>query len=378
MFAPTLNGGSLDSAMFMAHDILKKKATLEQEKKKKKKTRSAPATRKKLSTSAASTSGSTTQSPLPPKSTTTTSLHALKRASANSANASASTDHHSLGSRPTTIRAGSGRSVLQPDEVSVLSDGSAGNPTTTSTTTATTTKSKSKIITTTTPTIPAATSVANTSFHTATTATASRSTTTTTANNSNLKNNHNNSNDDLSLNGSSNHSRSDFYFQHSIAVDTIWQKIKSTVSDYETKIGEQIVLRLLELNATARQTMRLTSLRSKRFDELTKLLVVVVDLMVSVFGPDLDLYADDLEALGRQCVDHGIPMPLLSQAVPEALKLALLAEDENAANGNNDDGDDDAKSQSSQAAVKIDFTEEDWESWAVVVETVGHEMQVMA
>ena len=141
------------------------------------------------------------------------------------------------------------------------------------------------------------------------------------------------------------------YFQHSIVVDKVWQTVKGSMPDYETKVGEQILLRMMEKDPSTRQAMHITSLRSARFDEIAKMLVVVVDLMASVFGPDLDEYVDDLEHLGQECADKGIRVALLCDAVPFALQMALARE-------------------------HIPFTAEDQDTWALVVSRVAQEMEV--
>ncbi|KAL7575391.1 hypothetical protein ACA910_007300 [Epithemia clementina (nom. ined.)] len=144
-------------------------------------------------------------------------------------------------------------------------------------------------------------------------------------------------------------SNSDFYFQHSLVVDQIWQNLKATIKDYQVKLGEQILLRMMELDPMARQDMEIASLRSQRVEEISQVLVVVVDLMVSVYGPDLELYAEDLEQLGRECTDKGIRIGLLSKAVPHALQVTMQQE-------------------------QMTLTEQERESWAVVVDTVSQEM----
>lgn len=150
--------------------------------------------------------------------------------------------------------------------------------------------------------------------------------------------------------GSTHSSRGDNVFQHLLVVDNTWEQIKNGITDYESKIGEQIVLRMMEMDPNARQEMRISSLRSSRFDELTKTLIVVVDLMVSIFGPDLEDFAEDLERLGQECIDNGIQMSLLPKAVPDALRLVVDQE-------------------------KISFGDDAHRAWTMVVQAMVDEMQ---
>lgn len=325
--SPTLNAGNLQSAILMANDILAKKASLDQRQQNSRQRKSsrnntktsattlATTTRKKLAKNATSNAKSSNHQQ---RSSSTISTSTKPRSGSSIAS--------SRRSEPLATKKPTGSvDNVHLDDISVLSDGSSKCHSANDMASTTTSRDDGK-----------ADLASNNSTH---------QTANTTTRSSDAK-------EDLLANNS-NHSRSDFFFQHSIVVDNIWQNVKNNLVDYEHKIGEQILLRMMEMDPNARQEMRLKSLRSPRFDELTKMLVVVVDLMVSVFGPNLDEYAQDLELLGQECTANGIQISLLTNAVTDALQLALVEEN-------------------------IPFDADDRESWTLVVETVSQGMKVGA
>jgi hypothetical protein len=111
-------------------------------------------------------------------------------------------------------------------------------------------------------------------------------------------------------------------FYQSIAVDRTWELVKA-IDGYEESLGEQIVLKMMEFDANARKALGIISLRSERFGEISKFLVVIVDLVVSLMGPDIDEFEEEISNLGHQCEKEGIKVSLLGRAVSEAVKLVI-------------------------------------------------------
>lgn len=111
-----------------------------------------------------------------------------------------------------------------------------------------------------------------------------------------------------------------------VSVSNTWASVRH-VDDYQRRLGEQVVLRLVELEpTTARKDLRLDSLLfgAERLQEICTTLCTVIDMIVTLLGPDLDDATADLARLGQQCRDQGIHnMHLLGDAVSSAVAVLL-------------------------------------------------------
>lgn len=111
-----------------------------------------------------------------------------------------------------------------------------------------------------------------------------------------------------------------------VSVSNTWASIR-VLPDYQRKLGEQVILRLIEANPeTARSRMRLESFFSDRFNEICKTLNEVLDMIVTLLGPDLDEAADELARLGQTCRDQGIELRQLGHAVSHSMQFLLRDE----------------------------------------------------
>mmetsp|Transcript_14330 Transcript_14330/g.31284 ORF Transcript_14330/g.31284 Transcript_14330/m.31284 type:complete len:271 (-) Transcript_14330:76-888(-) len=148
-------------------------------------------------------------------------------------------------------------------------------------------------------------------------------------------------------------------FQQSMMVDQTWDHIKN-IKNYKEFVGEQIVLRMMEIDPkkTARQDLGITSLRSVRFDSVCQTLLVVVDVLVSLVGPDMEEFQEELQDIGQQCKKEGISIPLLGEAVGGALQI-VLKEHQPEEDGSGDG---------------FVMTEEHVEAWKVVFANVAEKM----
>jgi len=107
-----------------------------------------------------------------------------------------------------------------------------------------------------------------------------------------------------------------------MVIHVSWEKIKA-IPDYQELLGEQIILRMMEMDPLVRKDLGLTSLRSERCQTLSTALVTIVDEIVCVVGPDVDDYEEDFVRLGKQCTSEGIQVALLGDSLSEAVKLVL-------------------------------------------------------
>ena len=108
-----------------------------------------------------------------------------------------------------------------------------------------------------------------------------------------------------------------------VSVSNSWASVRQ-IDDYERRFGEQIILTLLEMQPqTARTNMRLESFFSNRFLHLCKVLVEVVDMIVTLLGPDLEDAGVELAKLGQTCRDEGILTHHLAEAVSSAVECLM-------------------------------------------------------
>lgn len=120
-----------------------------------------------------------------------------------------------------------------------------------------------------------------------------------------------------------------------ISVSNTWASVRC-LPQYQRRLGEQVILRLMELQPeTARTRLRLESFFSERFTEICTALCEVLDVIVTLLGPELDEAADELAVLGARCrTEIGIldghgdvgGAKLLGEAVAYAMET-LLHED---------------------------------------------------
>jgi hypothetical protein len=115
-----------------------------------------------------------------------------------------------------------------------------------------------------------------------------------------------------------------------MAVVGSWGKVKAQ-DDYEEALGEQIILKMMELEPCTRDMLGLTPLRSPHFTStpVSINMVGMIDVIVSFIGPDMEHSYDDLLDLGKLYISEGFNaelFPFLSQSVCSSLKF-VLAED---------------------------------------------------
>jgi hypothetical protein len=114
-----------------------------------------------------------------------------------------------------------------------------------------------------------------------------------------------------------------------MAVDSSWDKIKTT-NGYEEALGEQIILKMMELEPCTRNMLGLTSLRSPHFVTVSSNLVGMINVIVFFLGPDMHDIDDDLLELGMKYISEGFNAELfriLSKSVCNSLKVVLGVEE---------------------------------------------------
>lgn len=109
-----------------------------------------------------------------------------------------------------------------------------------------------------------------------------------------------------------------------ITVSQLWDKVK-LIETYREDLPEQCVLRMLELDPATRTNLRLPSLRSPRFDQVSKTIIHILETIISMLGPDLEDFIEELYSVGELCAQEGIQPRLLGEAT--AAGLAHLLDD---------------------------------------------------
>ena len=108
-----------------------------------------------------------------------------------------------------------------------------------------------------------------------------------------------------------------------VSVSNTWASVRQ-LDHYQRRLGEQVIFRMIELEpATARRNMKLESMFSDRFTNICQTLCSVIDIIVTLLGPDLDEATADLARLGQQCRDQGMNTQMLGDSVSSAMAVLL-------------------------------------------------------
>jgi hypothetical protein len=105
-----------------------------------------------------------------------------------------------------------------------------------------------------------------------------------------------------------------------VAVSNSWARVKHK-ANYEDDVGEAILLAMMDRQPATRHQLQITSYRAPRFGEVCRTLVDVIDVVVTLLGPDLD--DEDLMEIGARCRSEGIDLPLFVQCVSTGVQSRL-------------------------------------------------------
>lgn len=109
-----------------------------------------------------------------------------------------------------------------------------------------------------------------------------------------------------------------------IIVSQLWEKVKLHET-YREDVAEQCILRMLELDPSTRKKLRMPSLRSPRFDEISKIIIYILENIIALLGPDLEDILEELYSIGELCAKEGIQPRLFGEAT--AAGVAHLVDD---------------------------------------------------
>ena len=111
-----------------------------------------------------------------------------------------------------------------------------------------------------------------------------------------------------------------------LIISAIWETVKR-IDGYAENLAEHVICRMmtLEPELDIRQELGMKSFRSSRFDTLSRKLIDVVEILVTMIGPDID--DDELLDIGNSLRMEGVRPTLFGRAIALALR-DLLGEKE--------------------------------------------------
>lgn len=98
-----------------------------------------------------------------------------------------------------------------------------------------------------------------------------------------------------------------------IMVAQLWERVKLEET-YKQDMADQCILRMMEMDAGTRKKLRLPSLRGPRYDQISHTISYVVENIVSILGPDLEDFLEQVYSLSELCIEQGINPRLLGEA----------------------------------------------------------------
>lgn len=105
-----------------------------------------------------------------------------------------------------------------------------------------------------------------------------------------------------------------------VTVSNTWARVKRK-EGYEEDVGEAIIMAMMDLEPKTRENLRITSFRSPRFGEVCRAMADLIDMVITLLGPDLD--DEDLLEAGEGFREEGINLTLFSQCVSAGIEARL-------------------------------------------------------
>lgn len=105
-----------------------------------------------------------------------------------------------------------------------------------------------------------------------------------------------------------------------VTVSNTWARVKRK-EGYEEDVGEAIIICMMDLDPKTRENLRITSFRSERFAQVCRSMADLIDMVVTLLGPDLD--DEDLLEAGEGFREEGIDLDLFSKCVSAGIQARL-------------------------------------------------------
>lgn len=105
-----------------------------------------------------------------------------------------------------------------------------------------------------------------------------------------------------------------------VTVSNTWARMKRH-EGYEEDVGEAIIICMMDLDPKTREKLRIKSFRSERFAQVCRAMSDLIDMVITLLGPDLD--DEDLFEAGEGFREEGIDLELFSQCVSAGIQARL-------------------------------------------------------
>eukprot|EP00977_Amphora_coffeiformis_P015310 scaffold4503_cov167-Amphora_coffeaeformis.AAC.9 len=109
-----------------------------------------------------------------------------------------------------------------------------------------------------------------------------------------------------------------------LKLQSSWEHVQQTLSEYEFRVGEELIMAMLELNPNLLRAMGIKSFRSEEFEAACKRLTHHVDYFIHMTGPSVSQELQVLDISSELEHDH-IDPAVLAEALPTAMKAILGA-----------------------------------------------------
>lgn len=105
-----------------------------------------------------------------------------------------------------------------------------------------------------------------------------------------------------------------------VSVSNTWARVKRR-DGYEEDLGEAIIIAMMDLEPKTREHLRIKSFRSSRFTEVCRAIADLIDMVVTLLGPDLD--DEDLLEAGNRFREEGVDLKLFSVCISAGIQATL-------------------------------------------------------
>lgn len=110
-----------------------------------------------------------------------------------------------------------------------------------------------------------------------------------------------------------------------LKIQSSWEHIQRSLPEYEFRVGEELIMAMLELNPNLLRAMGIKSFRSEDFEAVCKRLTRHVDYFIHMAGPSVSQELQVVDVSSELEQDH-IDPAVLADALPTAMKTILGAE----------------------------------------------------
>jgi hypothetical protein len=113
--------------------------------------------------------------------------------------------------------------------------------------------------------------------------------------------------------------------KHCVLIQESWKTMKQEKGeDYREQLGEQLILRMMEMEPSSRSALGISSFRSPRYGKICNMLVDTAEAFIQMLGPNF-CEAECIE-MGEEWKHEGIDPSLVKDALSHCVKSSLPAD----------------------------------------------------